>query len=252
MVTHLLQRRPPLRVAYNGSMFALSALAGGARGRPASTGTRPRASSRRSWSRVPLLLGRQPHPDQRHPRGELRQLVLHDREGEHHADDRAVRAHGLGRAHPCHPLAARSRCSRSRSPARCSRSRSTSARRYKAHAGDATRPDRSAHGSRQPPQLPRAPAAGARRGRARGHVGRALPLRPRRPQERQRPPRPSRRRSRARPGRVAAATGRRGVPARWRRVRGAPATAGRAAGERCGTVDRRAHRGTATSRGSTR
>src|SRR4029077_1139841 len=27
--THLLQRRPPLRVAYNGSMFALSALAAG-------------------------------------------------------------------------------------------------------------------------------------------------------------------------------------------------------------------------------
>src|SRR4051812_50216542 len=29
MVTHLLQRRPPLRVAYNGAMFALSALVAG-------------------------------------------------------------------------------------------------------------------------------------------------------------------------------------------------------------------------------
>ena len=95
----------------------------------ASTGTRSRSSSRKVVRlRLRLLLGRQPHPDQRGPRGELRPLVLHDREGEHHADDGAVRAHGLGGADADRPLAALSRSSRSRSSGRCWRSRSTSGR----------------------------------------------------------------------------------------------------------------------------
>ena len=80
-----------------------------------------------------------------------------------------------------------------------------------------------------------------RRG-ARRLVARPLPRRLRRPEERQRPLRTSRRRSRARPGGVAPAAGRRGVPARRRRVRGAPASAGRAAGDRRGALDRRTRR----------
>ena len=241
MVTHLLQRRPPLRVAYNGAMFALSALVAGLAVEHihGDSVADPRRAGR--GLRVPLLLGRQPHPDQRHPRCELRPLVLHDREGEHHADDGAVRVHGLGGADADRPLAAPAHpVDRARRPA--AGDRPLPALDSQGHAGDATRADRPAHGSRQPPQLPRAPSARARRRRARGLVARALPRRLRRPEERQRPLRTPRRRSRARPGRVAPAAGRRVVPARRRRVRGAPAAAGRAAGDGRCALDRRARR----------
>ena len=69
-VTHLIGRRPPLRVAYNGSMFALAALAGGLVIEPipeTSVGGADRAGRDR---RVPLLLGRQPGADQRGARGD--------------------------------------------------------------------------------------------------------------------------------------------------------------------------------------
>ena len=82
-----------------------------------------------------------------------------------------------------------------------------------------------------------------------GNLGRALPLRPRRPQVDQRPLRPSDRRPRAQPGRGATAPGRRGVPARRRRVRRPPAGTRRAPGVRGRALDRRAGRGDARSSG---
>ena len=96
-----------------------------------STATRPSALvAQVVLCGVPLLLGRQPRADQRGPRGRASgRSFLRDRAGEHHADDGAVRVHGLGGADARRALAARSPRSRSRSSARCSRSPSTSARR---------------------------------------------------------------------------------------------------------------------------
>ena len=241
MITHLIQRRPPLRVAYNGAMFALSALVAGVAVEHVQGDSVPILVARVVAVRVPLLLGRQPDPDQRRPLGHLRPLLLHDRAREHDADDCAVRVHGLGCADADRPLGAPAGAlDRARRPA--AGDRSLPALDPQGHAGDATRPDRPAHGSRQPSELPRAAPARARRRGARGLVARALPRRLRRPEERQRPLRTPGRRPRARPGRLAPAAGRRGVPARRRRVRGAPAPARRAAGDGRGALDRRTRR----------
>ena len=110
---------------------------------------------------------------------------------------------------------------------------------HKALERDPPRAHRPAHGARQPPPLPRAAAARARaRRRARRH-GLALLPRHRRLQAGQRPVRASGRRPHPLAGVGTAPPGRRVVPARRRRVRGAAPGPRRAAGARHRALDRR-------------
>ena len=60
MLTHLLQRRPPLRVAYNGAMFALSALVAGLAVERIHGDSVASLVAQVVVCGVPLLLGRQP------------------------------------------------------------------------------------------------------------------------------------------------------------------------------------------------
>ena len=121
---------------------------------------------------------------------------------------------------------------------RLRRSRCTSVRPPRAQRGPALA-HRPAHGPRQPSSFPRAVRSGDRdRTRAR-HTALALPPRPRRLQAGQRPLRAPGGGWRPLQGRGPSALGRRGVPARWRRVRAAAPGCSDADGARDRPVDRR-------------
>ena len=252
-VTHLIGHRPPLRVAYNGSMFALAALAGGAR--------RSSRSRRRSVGAliarvavcgVPLLLGRQPRADQRGARRQLRQAVLQADLGQREADDGAVRADGVGGADARRALGALAGAlDGARRPA--ARDRALPALDVRGAEGDAARAHRPADRASATTATSTSGCSASSRRRSRtATVAHALPRRHRRLQADQRPLRPSGRRPRARAGRGAAAAGRRELPARRRRVRRPPPRPRRARRRRGRALDRRARRARRSSTRSAR
>ena len=127
-IMHMLEHRPPIRVAYNASVLAIAAVVAGAGDRAAPRRRTPRSSSRRSSSRRSrhfgvnlLLISLVVSVSARKPFVQRRPHERRDHEP-------AVRADGLGGADARDPLAALAVPLRARSSGRCSRSRSTSAR----------------------------------------------------------------------------------------------------------------------------
>ena len=186
---------------------------------------RRRARLRAGRPRRLRLLQRQPDPDQPRRRRQRAQAVQDGRAHEHRGHGHAVRADGVGGAHARDPVAALAvPLGRARRPA--ARDRALSALDLPRAARDAAGPDRPAHRPRQPPPLPRPARARARRLAGAGLPAQPLPRGHRRLQEDQRPLRPSRGGQGARPAGDEPAPGRRGLPARRRRVRDSSSPAG--------------------------
>ena len=223
----LVQRRPFIRLSYNSAVYALGGGAAGVAscargGRGGGRVAAPAGAARRGG-----LLRRQHPADRRNHLALGAGAVLPAAQALDLLDGGAVLDHGLGEPHARRPLgalAAPRDCARR--PAR--RDRALSALGLQRAQGDAARAHGSAHGARKPPTFSRAAAARPRQGAERRVRAHRLPARHRRLQADQRPLRPSGRRPRARAGRGATAPGRRGVPARRRRVR-APLAAPRRA-----------------------
>ena len=216
-IMHMLEHRPPIRVFYNASMLAIAAMAAGLAIAPLrgdDAALRLRAGARRGGH----PLRGQPAADQ--PRRQ-RQLAEADRAGrphQHHDLGHAVRVDGLCGLDARDPLAAVAvPLGRARRPA--ARDRALPALDVPGAAGDAARADRPADRARQPPPFPRPARARARRLARAGLSAQPLPGRHRRLQADQRPLRTSGRRQGARPAGDEPPPGRRGVPARRRRVR---------------------------------
>ena len=167
------------------------------------------------------LLQRQPDPDQPRGRRQRAQAVQDRRAHERRCHGHAVCADGVGGPDARHPLAALA-VPLGGARRAAARNRALPALDLPRAARNAAGADGPAHRARQPPPLPRPARARARRLAGAGLPAQPLPRGHRRFQEDQRPLRPSRRRQGACPAGDEPAPGRRGLPARRRRVRDPP------------------------------